>query len=793
MIGTLSAVPIQQVVKPIGHHQLMLLFLQLFVLLLVARVLGVLATRINLPEVVGQLLAGIVVGPSILGVIAPGLLSSLFPFAPDQFHLLGVVSWIGLLMLLVLTGIETDLDLIASKASSATLIAITGVVIPFVFGFGLGWVLPGRFLTDPSERLVFSLFVATAMSISSIPVIGKVLIDMDIVRRDIGQITLASGMINDSLGWILLAVVAGLARSGVIDLAAAAETIIVLLLFLALSFTVGRRLSKRLVQYVDNAIGGDMAKITTLMVVTFGLAALTQYLGIEAFLGAFVAGILFGDVKRFDRRAQHIFEVVTMGVFAPIFFAIAGLRVNLAALTDPTVLLAAIGALIVAIVGKFVGTYVGARAAGFSTWENISLGAGMNARGAVEIIVAIIGVSVGVLTGEMYTIIVTMAIITSIMAPPLLRWTVPRIEMSDEERERLEREADREGSFVANIKRILIPTRGSVDSQFAAHLVGCMVRGEDIEVTNMYLGRGEGQRATFRTNPIGWTRRLLPDGGQSDDDSQRTSEDPPTPSQETVLDSNGGEDEDMIDETPPPADDPDRCFEVMENHLTLEEPATRRNIIREEQTSATETVLAETEQGYDLLTLGASERGARLNDQLFSAELDSIITNASCPVMIVNAHEEQAKHHLSTETETINRILLPTAGTEYNRHAAEIAFAIARNRNARVDILHYVNPPQQVDQYIDQPDLQSLVEVGEEIVDQAADRGRRMGAEVNTRVLVAEDEPQEEILGLVEDDGYDLVMMGTSTRPVTQRAFLGPRVEYIIRNAPCPVAVLSSP
>jgi nucleotide-binding universal stress UspA family protein len=391
----------------------------------------------------------------------------------------------------------------------------------------------------------------------------------------------------------------------------------------------------------------------------------------------------------------------------------------------------------------------------------------------------------------MYTIIVTMAIVTSIMAPPLLRWTVPRIEMSDDERERLEREADREGSFVANIKRILIPTRGSVDSQFAAHLVGCMVRGEDIEVTNMYLGRGEGRSTTFRTNPIGWTRRLLPDGGQRNDESHRDPDDPadPPPSQETVLDSSGGEDEDV---TPSIAENPDRCFDVMTDHLTLDGPATQRNIIREEQTSATETVLAETEQGYDLLALGVSERGARPSDQLFSAELDSIITNAPCPVMIVNAHEEQAKHHLSTETETINRILLPTAGTEYNRHAAEIAFAIARNRNAMVEILHYVNPPQRVDQYIDQPDVQSLVDVGEEIVDQAADRGRRMGAEVNTRVLVAEDEPQEEILELVEDDGYDLVMMGTSTRPVSQRAFLGPRVEYIIRNAPCPVAVLSS-
>lgn len=788
MPASIGTIPLQQVIQPIDHHALLLLFFQLALLLVVARGLGILAARVGLPEVVGQLLSGIVVGPSILGVIAPGVLSAIFPFTPDQFHLLAVVSQVGLMMLLALTGLETDLDLIASKASSATLIAVAGVVIPFVFGFALGWVLPVQFLTDASERLVFSLFVAVAMSISSIPVIGKVLIDMDIVRREIGQITLASGMINDSLGWIMLAVVAGLARSGTIELGSAVETILVLLVFLAVSFTLGRRLSKRLIQYVDNAIGGDMAKITTLVAVTFGLAALTQYLGIEAFLGAFVAGILFGDVKRFDRQARHIFEVVTMGVFAPIFFALAGLRVNLAALADPVVLAAMVGALVVAIVGKFVGTYVGASAAGYSFWENVSLGAGMNARGAVEIIVAIIGVSLGILTGEMYTIIVTMAIVTSIMAPPLLRWTVPRIEMSDEERDRLEREEQAATSFFADIKRILIPTRGSVDSQFAARLVGCMVRDEEIEVTNMYLARGEGQ-TTFRNNPVGWTRRLLTDGGRREANGGQKSDSPPMPSQETVLNREESGDDGEL----PLAEDPDRCFEVMETHLDIDGAADLRNIVREEQTSATETVLAEAEQGYDLLTLGASERGARPDDQLFGAELDSIITNAPCPVMVVNAHEEQARHHLSTDTETINRILLPTAGTEYNRHAAEVAFAIARNRNAVVEILHYVNPPRQVDQYIDQPDVQSLVEVGEEIVDETADRGRRMGAEVNTRVLVAEDEPQEEIIGLVEEEGHDLVMMGTSTRPVTQRAFLGPRVDYIIRNAPCPVAVLSSP
>ncbi|WP_254546322.1 cation:proton antiporter domain-containing protein [Halomarina pelagica] len=763
------SVPIQQAVEPIDHHALLVLLVQLFLLLLVARGLGVLATKANLPSVVGELLAGIVVGPSVLGTVAPGAFEAIFPLAAEQFHLLEVVSWIGLLMLLVLTGLETDLDLIVARAKSATSVAVGGVAVPFAFGFGLAYVLPAEFLVSPDQRLVFSLFVATAMSISSIPVIAKVLMDMDLVRRDIGQITLASGMINDSLGWIMLSVVAGLARSGVVDLGSAAETILILLVFLGVSFTLGRRLSRRIVRFVDNAVGGDTAKITTLMVLALGVGSLTHYLGIEAVLGAFVVGILVGDVKRFDRSARHLFEVVTVGVFAPIFFATAGLRVNLAAMLDPTVFAVGTAALGVAIAGKFVGTYLGAAAAGLSRWEGISLGAGMNARGAMEIIIATIGLSLGVLTGEMYTIVVMVAIVTSIMAPPLLRWTVPRIEMDDEERE-----AERERNFVANLKRVLVPTRGSEDSQFAARLVGLMTRGEEIEVTNMYLARrGAAAADSRRSASGGWFARLLPDGGS------------PSASADVATAADGD---------PSPRDDPARCFEVMAERLALDDDNDLRNVVREETTGATETVLAEAERGYDLLVLGAAERGARPNDPLFGAAVDRIVVNAPCPVMVVDAHEDRTTGRYGVDENPIQRILLPTAGMQYNRHAAEVAFAIARDRNAMVEIVHYVDPPRRNDRFVARrnQNVRSLIEFGEEIVDEAADRGRRTGVEVSTRVFVAREEPEEEMLRLIEEGGHDLVLMGSSIRPVSERAFFGHRVEYIIKNAPCPVAVLSS-
>ncbi|ODR80111.1 hypothetical protein BG842_10975 [Haladaptatus sp. W1] len=199
------------VLPPLTGEELLIFFGQLFMLLLTARALGELARMFDFPSVLGELLAGIVLGPSVLGNLAPTAFLTLFPPTPLQYHLLEAVSWLGLVMLLVITGFETDLDLIASRAGRATAIASTSIVVPFAFGFAIAWVLPLAFLADGS-RVVFSLFIATALSISAIPVIAKILLDLNVIEREISQLTIAAGMINDTVGWILLAVVAGLAR-----------------------------------------------------------------------------------------------------------------------------------------------------------------------------------------------------------------------------------------------------------------------------------------------------------------------------------------------------------------------------------------------------------------------------------------------------------------------------------------------------------------------------------------------------------------------------------------------------
>ena len=160
------------VLKPLGEHELLLFLLQFALLLVAARAMGIGATRLGLPSVVGELLAGFVLGPSLFGNLAPGLFEAVFPQNVEQFHLLEIVSWLGVIMLLILTWLETDVGLIARKGKKAAAISLGGILVPFATGVGLGLLLPREFLADPGKRLVFALFIGTAMSISAIPVIA---------------------------------------------------------------------------------------------------------------------------------------------------------------------------------------------------------------------------------------------------------------------------------------------------------------------------------------------------------------------------------------------------------------------------------------------------------------------------------------------------------------------------------------------------------------------------------------------------------------------------------------------
>jgi Kef-type K+ transport system membrane component KefB/nucleotide-binding universal stress UspA family protein len=442
------------------HHDVLALVLQIAVLLFVARALGEVAQRFRQPAVVGEILAGIILGPSLLSGFFPLVGKWIVPHSDVQGYLLEVVSLFGAMFLLLITGLETDLQLIRRQARTALGASLGGIVVPFATGYVLGLYIPDDLLANPERPIVFALFLATAMSISAIPVIAKVLMDLNLMRRDVGQAIIAAGMTDDAVGWMLLSVVLGLAGGEATNAGTVALAVGKVLGFMAISFTIGRWVVRHALNYVQDHVVSHHRMLSLVVVFTFGWGALSLALGLEAMLGAFVMGILLGGMPRLPSRVFHTVETMAMGVFAPIFFAVAGLKVNVRSLAEPRLIGIALLVIAVACFGKVVGGYVGARfLGGRDHWTALSFGVGMNARGAMEIIIASIGLSMGLLTQEMFSIIVVMAITTSVLAPPALRWTLSHVKIGKQEMERLKREELAQDSLIAGVKRVLVPVR----------------------------------------------------------------------------------------------------------------------------------------------------------------------------------------------------------------------------------------------------------------------------------------------------------------------------------------------
>jgi Kef-type K+ transport system membrane component KefB len=482
-----------------SEHQLLLFWLQLLSLVLFARVLGGAMRAIGQPAVIGELAAGLVLGPSVFGHLAPDLHAWLFPNDPLQRAMLAGPAWVGVFMLLILTGSETDPDLIRRLGRATGRVALGSLVLPVLAGVGLGVVLPPEFVGEGAQREVFALFMGTALGISALPVIAKILSDLDLMRRNVAQVLLAAAMADDIAGWILLGVVAGLAQSGTLDAARLAFTIGGLAVFLALAFTVGQRAVDAVLRGVLLRRWGTSASLTAVLLVALAYGATTHAIGLEAVFGAFIAGIVLGRSRFHEAEAFAQLDGVTRSFFAPLFFATAGLRVDLGLLRDPEVLAWGVAVVAAASVSKAGGAYLGSRLAGLPSREGLALGVGLNARGAVEIVVATVGLSIGVLNPSSYTLVVLLAIVTSMMAPPLLRLVIRDWPGSDEEQARLAQERQLGGNVLVRAGRVLLPSHGGPNSVLAARLVD-LAWPDDAEVTILAAGRDVPSEDLARVN-----------------------------------------------------------------------------------------------------------------------------------------------------------------------------------------------------------------------------------------------------------------------------------------------------
>ncbi len=468
---------------------LLIFWIQLLVLLSAAHALGALARRVGQPPVVGALAAGLLLSPSVLGAISPDAYAWLFPDDPRQQGLLQGVAWIGVALLVLITGFETDLALVKRLGRAAALVAVFAQVIPFATGFGVGMALPTELVGSETTRLLFALLIATALSISALPVIARILVELDLMRRNFGQITLAAATADDVVGWVLLGAIAGAARSGSFGVGTVMGRFAAAALVLVAAFIVGQRLVDAALRAVMRRGAGVSGAVATSLLIVLLAGACTHALGLEAIFGTFVAGVLLGRSRYQSADTFPRIETLTSAFFAPLFFASAGVRADLSSLADPVVLKWALVVFAAATSAKFFGAFLGARVAGLHTLEGLALGAALNARGAVEIVVATVGLGAGILNQASYTIIVLIAMATSMMAPPALRAIARSWQGGGEEQERLARERIHGQNLLVRTGRVLLPTRGGSNSLLAARILD-LAWPEGTKVTVFSAGRG---------------------------------------------------------------------------------------------------------------------------------------------------------------------------------------------------------------------------------------------------------------------------------------------------------------
>lgn len=460
------------------------LLIQIAVLILVGRVLGELSKRAGQPAVIGELLAGILLGPTLLGKVWPEAQSWIFPHADEQSQLLASLARLGVLLLLLVTGLEIDLSYILSRGRRVLQVALWGTMLPLLFGTCLGMVLPDVLIGEANQRPLFAMFMAVAMSISAMAVLAKILLDLNAMRRDIGQTMVAVAMSEDLLGWILLSLVVGLA-GGDFQPARAFQAVGGAVVFLGLAFTLGRWAVDRMLTFVDDRDGGVPMQISAAVFLAMLLGTLTHALGLEPMLGAFVAGILCGQARRFHAETEHALKLMVTAVFSPIFFANAGLKVDLFRVINPTVIIWGLCIVLVASCGKLLGASFGAWMGGFKPWERVAFGVGLNARGSMEIIVATVGYSLKILSVETYSIIVLMAMSLCLVTPGLLRIIFRRIPIEPEEQARLD--ASTSQGFVKKLKRVLVPLRGGPNAEAVAQLVSRLGQTVPFDTTLMHI------------------------------------------------------------------------------------------------------------------------------------------------------------------------------------------------------------------------------------------------------------------------------------------------------------------
>ncbi|BAN36555.1 putative Na/H(+) antiporter [Sulfuricella denitrificans skB26] len=412
-----------------AHKTEALLFftlLQLAVIVLAARIGGTIALRIRQSAVVGEIVMGILLGPSLFGLLFPDLFQYVFHSgAPEPMQML---SQIGLVLLMFQIGLEFDFSHLSENRHRKTMlwVAAASLIAPFALGYGIGQV-SAPILSPGAHPGASALFIATAFSITALPILGRIMMEFDMTRTSIGVIAISAAAINDVIGWLLLALITTLTLSN-FDAASFALKVALVLVFFVVSWFAVRPLMKRILHRFDARSGALTNNLLGIVLAAIFMSAMITYqLGIFAIFGGFMMGVLLHDEHAFVATWRARISPFVMVFFLPIFFTYTGLRTNIGSLDSSAAWGWCVLIVFLATLGKFGGAYLAARATGMSRIESKILGIMMNTRALMELIVINVGYDLGVISQQMFTILVIMAIFSTVITSPLLRRWLPRI------------------------------------------------------------------------------------------------------------------------------------------------------------------------------------------------------------------------------------------------------------------------------------------------------------------------------------------------------------------------------
>ena len=732
-------------------------FAQIITLMMVGRVLGEAMLRLRQPAVMGQLIAGLLLGPSFFGFLFPDLQHALFPKNTEQKAMIDAISQFGILLLLLLTGMETDLKLVRKTGRASLFASLMGIVIPFLCGVGLGEMLPDSMLPDPGKRLITSLFLGTALSIASVKIVAMVVREMNFMRRVVGQVILASAIVDDSIGWIIVSIIFSLALHGSIETVSLAQSVIGTIVFMVASLTIGRRAVFFIIRWVNDTFVSEFAVITAILVIMGVMALITYLIGVHTVLGAFVAGLLVGESPILTRHIDEQLRGIITAFFAPVFFGIAGLTADLTILADPKIALFTIGLILIASVGKFTGAFVGAELGGLTKREGFALACGMNARGSTEVIIATVGLSMGALNQDLFTMIVAMALLTTMAMPPTLRWALSRIPMRKEEKQRLEREELEARGFVPNLERLLLAVDDSPNGQFASRVAGVLAGTHGMPTTVLHIpdsGKIEG------TMPDNSEKMGVPPDKKKDEESKGSARKTEKTEKRIEKAEKAG---DTVQQAAAEIKDKQKSEEKVDASVEV------TTIVHEQPSPA--TIAEEAKKGYDAFIIGLEATSKR------SADFDSGVANLARgfdgPLIIAAARDDLEKKPNSEFS-----VLVPVNGTEPSRRAAEVAITLARATKAPVTVLYVAARTAGRrgmrrgirNRRNEEAILKDIVAIAD---------GYNMS--IRTAV-VAEPAADEAILREIERRSHNLVVMGVGRRP-GERLFFGDTAAALLEKS----------